>query len=73
MGLSELAHHPASCCAGAGRRLCGTTWVTSVFDVTQNAPRKTTLENDCYARVVLKQTWIEVKQCAFALWFLQLL
>ena len=28
---------PAICCAKAqGRRLCGTTWVTSIFDVTQN-------------------------------------
>ncbi|MDX6462041.1 MAG: hypothetical protein QOE55_5738, partial [Acidobacteriaceae bacterium] len=28
---------------------------------------------DCYAGVAFKQTWIEDKQCAFALWFLQLL
>jgi len=27
----------------------------------------------CYAGVAFKQTWIEDKQCSFALWFLQLL
>ena len=32
---------PAICCAKAqGRRLCGTTWVTSIFDVTQNCQQR---------------------------------
>jgi hypothetical protein len=43
------------------------------YRVTQNAPRQTRVKKDCYAGVAFKQTWIEDKQCEFALWFLQLL
>jgi hypothetical protein len=55
-----------------GRRLCGTTWVTSNIDVTQNCTtsdegRTVTLASP------LNKLWIEDKQCSFALWFLQLL
>ena len=73
--FSELrASIPTVCCVKAqGWRLCGTFWVTSDIDVTQNAPRQTTIGKDCYAGVAFKQTWIEDKQCVFALWFLQLL
>ena len=57
---------------GQGRRLCGTTWVTSNIGVTQNCTtsdegRTVTLESP------LNKLWIENEQCAFALWFLQLL
>jgi hypothetical protein len=32
----RFPYHPALCSGAQGRRLCGTTWVTPIFDVTQN-------------------------------------
>jgi hypothetical protein len=43
------------------------------YRVTQDAQRQTIVEKDSNVRVAFKQTWIEDKQCVFALWFLLLL
>jgi hypothetical protein len=41
------------------------------YRVTQDAPHQTTVGKGCYSGAAFKQTWIEDKQCEFALWFLQ--
>ena len=70
--FSELAHHPAICCAGARPEIVRDNMghVEYRRDPELHHVRR---GKDCYAGVAFKQTWIEDKQCAFALWFLQLL